>query len=95
MTIGAAAVANVSIAFPVAGNANQNGPDGVNLVDGAGGIIDSIAYGGDVPGAGEGQLTLVDDVIDGSICRLPDGWGTDDNTSDFALCTSIPGATNF
>ena len=50
VTVGAAGVANVDIQFSVSSNVLQNGPDGVNLIDGADAVIDSIAYGGDVIG---------------------------------------------
>ena len=95
ITIGSPNVANVTIQFTVSSNVIQNGPDGINMVDGGGVVIDSIAYGGDVAGAGEGLFLTVIDTVDGSICRIPDGQDTDDNAADFILCTPIPGAINF
>jgi hypothetical protein len=95
ITIGSPAIANVTIQFPVSSNAIQNGPDGISLVDGGGVVIDSIAYGGDVAGAGEGLFLSIVDTADGSICRIPDGQDTDDNAADFILCTTTPGTINF
>jgi len=95
VTIGAPGLTNVTIPFSVASNAIQNGPDGINLIDASSAVVDSIAYGGAVAGAGEGALLTVVDTIDGSICRIPDGHDSDDNANDFLLCTSTPGAVNF
>ena len=78
----------------------QNGPDGVRVVyehDQLGDIIlDELFYGErpDDCDAGEGQPAAKPGQ-DISLARLPDGYDSDDNASDFALCdTPTPGAAN-
>jgi hypothetical protein len=71
----------------------QNGPDAVALLDGAGELVDGIAY--DTAAAiGIVDASLAIDIADpsgaegGSLCRVPDG-------GDFGACLSAsPGSTN-
>lgn len=67
----------------------QNGPDGVQLLDGEGGLLDSVAYGeGSVTSStdgiplGEGS-SAIDAAGGHSLTREPLGVDTDDNAIDF------------
>ncbi|HEX5655662.1 MAG TPA: hypothetical protein VFX59_00635 [Polyangiales bacterium] len=70
----------------------QNGPDGVRIVRGTA-LIDAVAYEGAVLGAEEGGASAADEG-DGSLSRCPDGFDTDDGTSDFRTGVTTPGAAN-
>ena len=75
----------------------QNGPnDGVMIVEDGAGVVDAIAYKGPNQDFIEGFTSLIDDPNLGevSICRLPGGFDTDDNDSDFALCAPTPRSEN-
>jgi hypothetical protein len=76
------------------GIAIQNGdPDAIE-VEQAGQILDSMSYGGLVPGFTEGSSAPVDRGA-GSLQRCPSGADTDDNSVDFrAEATITPGAAN-
>jgi len=94
--IGSTLVANVDLEFSVSSNAIQQGPDGINLMSTSGTLIDSVSYVGTVLGAGEGSppASVDSNTVDATICRLPDGNDSNDNSSDFGLCTPSPGAVN-
>jgi hypothetical protein len=70
----------------------QNGADGVRLVRGTT-LLDAVAYEGPVAGAEEGGATAADEG-DGSLSRCPDGFDTEDGTSDFRPTPASPGAPN-
>lgn len=76
----------------------QNGaPDGIRLERTTGELVDSLTYEGNLQTAGDGGGTsLADDGTQDavSLCRVPNGSDTDDNTTDFALCVSTPGVNN-
>lgn len=88
----------------------QNGnPDGVAIVDTyTGALLDALSYGGYITSAniaGVGTVNLVEgvapaQVIDygsgpASLVRLPNGYDTDDASSDWKLSTTLtPGAPN-
>lgn len=95
LVVGNAGVANVDII--IADSSIQNGaPDGVRLED-TGAILDSISYEGTMSMTGEGATPAASDEAasaDLSLCRLPNGTDTDDNSADFATCSSTPGAAN-
>ena len=77
-------------------NLIQNGdPDAVKLLLGTT-TVDTLSYGGDVPGATEGSGVGLDDVPDGndSLSRCPDGADSDVNNVDFELAALTPGAAN-
>lgn len=74
-------------------NIQNGGPDGMVLLDGTT-VLDSLAYEGTMPQAGEGASAPTDSGS-GSIARLPNGVDTDDNGADFALTSApTPGASN-
>ena len=76
-------------------NGIQNGfPDGVRIVDGLGGFIDGLAYEGSMPGTGEGTEHPGESGSPDSVCRIPNGADTDDNSVDFSLCSPTPGGFN-
>ena len=74
----------------------QNGPDAIRIVVvETGRVVDSVHYKGDVAGAGEGAPAGNDSAAASrSIGRCPDGFDSDDNSLDFALLTTTPGAAN-
>lgn len=94
----ATAVANCDHELGQAENLIQNGPDAVSLlVDGS--LVDSIAYEGAVPGAGEGDPVPVDQADSstgpGSLNRCPNGADTDDNATDVIFrIIPTPGGPN-
>jgi hypothetical protein len=67
----------------------QNGPDGVQLIDRNGGLLDSVAYGeGSVATSSDGLplgegLPAIDVAAGHSLARDPLGTDTDDNAFDF------------
>jgi hypothetical protein len=71
----------------------QNGPDAVRLVDGAGTLLDALAYEGEVPGAGEGDFLSGDPGNERpqSASRCPVDRDTNDNATDFRYVTPSPG----
>ena len=81
----------------VAGVDFQNGPDSVQLRNGAS-IVDAVAYGTFGAGttqAGEGSPEPAPAAAGASIARSPDGADTNQNASDFASdATPSPGAAN-
>jgi hypothetical protein len=73
----------------------QNGaPDGIRLLDGAT-VLDQMSYEGDMSTT-EGTGAGADDGsgVDQGLSRLPNGTDTDDNSADFVLTTTTPGAQN-
>jgi hypothetical protein len=83
--------------FPMmSGGGIQNGPDGVRLLDASSAVVDSVAYEATFAGAGEGGPAPDDsNTAMRSICRMPNGSDTNDNSVDFIACaTPTPGATN-
>lgn len=84
-------------------SAIQNGaPDGVQIVDGGGSIVDAVSYEGDVPnqndwlapeGSGApGDASPFYETIEFSVARC--GEDTDDNAVDFKRVVATPGADN-
>lgn len=93
--IGSASVSNLS--QELTGSIQNGAPDGVRLELITGELVDSLTYEGTLASSGDGGGTsLADDgTLDAvSLCRLPDGTDTDDNTADFSLCISTPGTSN-
>jgi hypothetical protein len=77
-------------------NAIQNGdPDAIALYDGAT-LIDTVSYGGDVPGYTEttGAQKDLSGIASMGISRYPDGQDTDNNSLDFAFMCITPGSEN-
>ena len=72
----------------------QNGPDAVTLVN-QGAIVDTVGYGGGVPGYTEGVSADADPAIEQiGLSRLPDGADTESNNADFSPACITPGAPN-
>ncbi len=92
----AANVANCDLDVTPDSNLIQNGdPDAIALLlDGE--IVDTVSYGGDVPGYTEGSgAGLTDSDAPGiGISRCPDGMDTDQNNVDFAQASITPGEAN-
>lgn len=71
----------------------QNGPDGVQLIDAEGSLMDTLAYGEGVVATAENGLALGEgspapDVAGGqSLAREPAGADTDNNAADFVVNT--------
>lgn len=78
-------------------NAIQNGPDGIRL-ESSTLVLDSVAYEGlfvSTPPTGEGSAAPGDrSLLNESICRIPNGSDTDDNSADFQTCSITAGAVN-
>ena len=83
----------------------QNGPDAVALVNVRdNSVLDALSYEGASTQGKLGNGTVLDiaegdaapaDPGDGSLCRIPNGQDTDDNSADFSLSsTPTPGAAN-
>ena len=71
----------------------QNGPDAIEL-QAAGTILDAVAYGGAVEGAGEGAPAPADRPT-GALGRCPNGADSQDNAVDLSLLpTATPGTAN-
>jgi len=77
-------------------NTLQNGaPDGVRLTTATDLVIDQMSYEGNMSTTeGTGAGTDPGDEIGVSLCRIPDGTDTNDNSLDFVLACSSPGAAN-
>ncbi len=93
-----ATVANCDLDSNPDTNFIQNGdPDAIALFSGET-IIDTVSYGGDVPGYTEGSGTITDDGGAGQdnmgISRYLDGQDTGDNSADFAYMCITPGGEN-
>jgi predicted extracellular nuclease len=73
----------------------QNGnPDAITLRDN-GVLVDSLSYGGFMPGATEGASAPNDSAVIGrGLSRYPDGADSDDNSADFSLRCVTPGIAN-
>ncbi len=71
----------------------QNGPDACRL-RGPGGEVDRLGWGAPLDSSfGEGEPAT--DVADGrSLARLPDGFDSDDNATDFHAADPTPGSFN-
>ena len=84
--------------LPLAADGLQDGdPDGLRLLDAAGAVVDGLAYGGEMPGVGEGGPAgeLDRNDVDGlALARCPNAADSDDNATDFRLVASTPGADN-
>jgi hypothetical protein len=71
----------------------QNGPDSVVLKHGAV-VVDALGYGSFAAGqffSGEGSSAPASST---SLCRIPGGKDTGDNSADFVACAPSPGAAN-
>jgi hypothetical protein len=70
--------------------------DGMRLVYFIDTVLDGLAYGGSMPGIGEGNYfySLDSEQAAASVGRLPDGADTNDNLADFALCQPSAGYAN-
>jgi uncharacterized protein len=91
-----ATTANCDLDVAPDSNLIQNGdPDAVKLLLDTT-TVDTLSYGGDVPGATEGSGVGLDDVPDGnsSLSRCPDGADSDVNNADFVLAALTPGVAN-
>ncbi len=86
------------ISFADASNNIQNGdPDGVVLFDNTNTKIDSVSYGGTMPGVTEGGTSAPTDSNTGigSIIRSPNGTDSNVNGTDWKFTSKItPGAEN-
>lgn len=72
----------------------QNGPDVLQVEDGSGTVIDSVAYEADIPGYGEGPSTQGDLGDDRGLSRCPQGVDTDNNSADFVRAQLTPATPN-
>jgi hypothetical protein len=88
-------VAQGALSSTLPSNGIQNGsPDGARIIDQNGETVDSVSYGGNMPGVTEGTSAL-NDMGAGTLARCRDGADTDDNGVDFTLTsTPTPGAPN-
>ena len=71
----------------------QNGPDNVVLKHGAS-VVDALGYGSFAAGqlfSGEGAAAP---ATSSSLCRIPSGKDSNDNSVDFVACAPTPGAAN-
>jgi hypothetical protein len=71
----------------------QNGPDSVVLEHG-GSVVDALGYGSFAMGQffkGEKFPAM---TTSASLCRVPSGKDTGDNSVDFSVCVATPGAAN-
>ena len=72
----------------------QNGPNNLILLKGAT-VIDAVGYGVFMANfQGEGSPAIDPANSAQTVCRLPNGVDTNDNSADFALCTVTEGAAN-
>ena len=93
----------------VAAEAQNGAPDGVALIDTAGGnLLDALSYEGSITAATIGSATynLVEgnalpaavadsNTVTGSLARIPNGADTGDAAADWAFTTTVtPGAAN-
>ncbi|MEZ4788669.1 MAG: lamin tail domain-containing protein [Flavobacteriales bacterium] len=93
--IGSSSVPNVDlVAFTTDGIQNGS-PDGIRLLTANDNIIDQMSYEGDMSSTeGTGAGTDPNNTAGASLCRIPDGSDTDDNSVDFVLSCSTPGEAN-
>lgn len=77
-------------------DAIENGPPGAIALLESTNVVDSLSYGGDVPGYTEGTGSVPDDGSRPALglSRCPNGVDTNDNSSDFSLQIITPGAEN-
>ncbi len=91
-------VANCDLVVAPPTNLIQNGdPDAIALIDSASGgiLIDTVSYGGSVPGYTEGVGATVDTALPRQgLSRYPDGQDANNNSADFILSCSTPGLAN-
>ncbi len=71
----------------------QNGPDSVVLKSG-GAVVDALGYGSFAAGQVFAGEKLSATATSGSLCRIPSGKDSGDNSVDFAGCAPTPGASN-
>ena len=71
----------------------QNGPDSVVLKH-SGGVVDALGYGTFAMGQFFKGEKLPATSTSASLCRVPGGKDTGDNSVDFSVCASTPGASN-
>ncbi len=71
----------------------QNGPDSVVLKHGAA-VVDALGYGSFAAGEFFRGETSPAPATLSSLCRIPGGKDTDDNSADFVACAPTPGAAN-
>lgn len=71
----------------------QNGPDSVVLKSG-GAIVDALGYGSFAAGQFFAGEKVSATATSGSLCRIPSGKDSGDNSADFAACAPTPGASN-
>ncbi|MFS8066276.1 MAG: lamin tail domain-containing protein [Byssovorax sp.] len=71
----------------------QNGPDSVVLKSG-GAVVDALGYGSFAAGQFFAGEKLSAKATSGSLCRIPSGKDSGDNSVDFAACAPTPGASN-
>ncbi|MEO5728763.1 MAG: lamin tail domain-containing protein [Byssovorax sp.] len=71
----------------------QNGPDSVVLKSG-GAVVDALGYGSFAAGQVFAGEKLPATATSGSLCRIPSGKDSGDNSVDFAPCALTPGASN-
>lgn len=92
------AVPNCDFQSGVATNLIQNGsPDGVRLATTGNIVIDQMSYEGAMSTTEGTSPTDTDSGADPQIglSRLPDGQDTNDNSADFSMRCTSPGASNF
>ncbi|MBK9627209.1 MAG: lamin tail domain-containing protein [Flavobacteriales bacterium] len=94
--VGSSTVPNVDQVEWVSNGIQNGDPDGVRLTTADDLVIDQMSYEGDMPSSTEGTGAGTDpgDGIGASLARFPDGVDTDDNSVDFILTCSTPGAAN-
>lgn len=71
----------------------QNGPDSV-VLEHSGSVVDALGYGSFAMGQffkGEKFPAM---TTSASLCRVPNGKDTNDNSVDFHVCAPTPGASN-
>ncbi len=71
----------------------QNGPDSVVLKHG-GVVVDALGYGSFAMGQFFKGEKFAAKTTSASLCRVPSGKDTGDNSVDFSVCAPTPGAAN-
>ena len=92
----ASLVANCNYSFTAINSWFQNGaPDAVALYENAN-LLDSLSYEGLLSGFTEGEVLAVSDsnTETMSISRIPNGFDSNNNNSDFRLGCITPGSSN-